>query len=81
MVNDEAGNTIAIEPGSLVDQLTKLLEWARAKDFHVGPYVRIDGLVVQVQDLRQAQRYGAPPAPPDEGPWKAVGYDPDKDGG
>lgn len=79
--HDEAGNVIAIDPGSTVGQLAMFLEWCRAKDYQVGPFVKLDGLVVQIQDMRQARKYG-PPAPVPDGDWmKTVGYDPDKEGG
>lgn len=79
--HDEAGNVIPLDPGSSVGQLALFLEWCRAKDYQVGPFVKLDGLVVQIQDMRQARKYGPPAPAPDEGPWKAVGYDPDKEGG
>jgi hypothetical protein len=78
--HDEAGNVIPIDPCSTVGQLVQLLEYCRAKDYRIGPVVRIDGLAVQIEDLRQSRNFGAQPMP-DEGPWKAVGYDPDKEGG
>lgn len=78
--HDEAGNVIAIDPGSQVGQLVALLEYCRAKDYRLGPTVKIDGLVVQIEDLRQSDRFGAPKTPPDPGPWPGVGFDPSSQG-
>ncbi len=77
--HDEAGNTIAIDPGSQVGQLVQLLEYCRARDFQIGPYVAIDGLVVQIVDLRLRERHGRQVVP-DVGPWTAAGF-PEGDGG
>lgn len=71
---DEAGNAITIDPLTPAGQLVQLLEYARARGYRLGPYVKLDGLVVQVQDLRQAEGRGVAP-PPDIGPWAAAGYE------
>lgn len=73
-VHDEAGNVIAIDPVSSVGQLVALLEYGRARGYRIGPLVKLDGLTVQVQDLRQVEGHGIAPAP-DAGPWAAAGYE------
>lgn len=72
--HDEAGNVIAIDPVSSVGQLVALLEYGRARGYRIGPFVKLDGLTVQVQDLRQPEGRGVAP-PPDQGPWSAAGYE------
>jgi hypothetical protein len=72
--HDESGNVIPIDPASTVGQLVALLEYARARGWRIGPFVKLDGLTIQVQDLRQREGQGIAP-PPDVGPWTAAGYD------
>lgn len=79
LVHDEHGNVIPIDPTSQVGQAIQLLEYCRARDFQIGPYLKIDGLVMQVADLRQVLKHGPRPAP-DIGPWTAAGF-PEGDGG
>lgn len=52
-IADEDGNTLVIEPDSDVGRLTTLLEYARARGFRLGPYVKVGEITCQVQDLRQ----------------------------
>lgn len=55
-VIDDDGNIIPPPPPeSDVGQLIYLLEWARTREFVVGPVVKIGELQVQVADLRQAR--------------------------
>ncbi len=54
-VIDEDGNVLPPpEPGSPVGQLIYLMEYARKRGFQIGPNVQVDGVIVQVRDLRQA---------------------------
>lgn len=78
-VHDEAGNVIPIDPAGPVGQLVALLEYGRARGFRIGPMVKIDGLVVQVQDVRQREGHDLPM--PDVGPWTAAGYPEGDEGG
>lgn len=41
-----------------VDDVMRLLLWARAKGFDVGPVVRVGGCTIQVDDLRQTKQDG-----------------------
>lgn len=51
-----------------VDDVMRLLLWAREKGFRVGPVVRVGAVTAQVADLRQAKGEGAGQAPmPDMG--------------
>lgn len=77
--HDEVGNPVlAVDPVSPAGQLVALLEWARRRGFRIGPLVKIDGLTVQVQDLRQTE--GRHVDPPDDGSiWDQAGYE-DKPG-
>lgn len=74
---DIDGNDITAPPAaSDVGQLIYLLEWARRRGFRVGPAIRVGGLTLQVQDLRQTEGRGVP-READPGPWKTAGYDGD----
>ena len=64
-----------IDPSTDVAQLIYLLEYARARGYRVGPTIQVGGLTVQVRDLRQTEGRAGADDPPDEGPWKAAGYD------
>lgn len=77
--HDEAGTIIPIDPASLVGQLVLLLEYCRARGYRIGPIVKIDGLQVQVQDLRQSEGRGD--VMPDVGPWTAAGWPEGDEGG
>ena len=55
-----------------VAQLIHLIEYARLRDFKIGPRVQIGNVCVEIQDLRQAVR-GNPPA--DGNIWKEHGHD------
>lgn len=75
--SDIDGNDItAPTTSSDVGQLVYLLEWARKRGFRIGPAVRVGGLVLQIQDLRQTEGTGAD-LPADPGPWGDEG----KEGG
>lgn len=79
--HDEKGNEIPIDPVSPVGQLIALLEYGRARGYRIGPTVKIDGLVVQVQDLRQTEGRGVPGAGDGPGPWTLAGYPEGDEGG
>lgn len=74
MIHDEHGNPLpALDPTSAAYQIVALLEYARLRGFRIGPYVEIDGVKMQVQDLRQAEGAGVK-REPDAGPWTSAGY-------
>jgi hypothetical protein len=54
-IADEEGNELqGPDPSDPVYRLIYLLEYGRRRGFRIGPQVQIDGLIVQVQDIRQA---------------------------
>lgn len=63
---DEDGNVLPPpESGTPVAHLIYLLEYGRKRGFQIGPTVQVDGVAVQVVDLRQqaqerAKHQGAP---------------------
>lgn len=70
-VIDEDGNALPPpEPGSPVAAVIYLLEYGRLRGFRIGPTVQVDGVIVQVADLRQqmqmqkAQAEGSPDIEP-----------------
>lgn len=67
-------------PDSPVYDLMFLLEWGRDRGFRIGPHVEIDGLRVQVADLRQGKIEGVVmPDAPTGGTdiWRENGYEGD----
>lgn len=42
-----------IDPNSELGQIIYLLEYARKRDFRIGPNIQIGNTIVQVSDLRQ----------------------------
>lgn len=70
---DEEGNDLKPPPeDSPVHAVMYLLEWARQRDFQIGPMVQIGDVIVQVADRRQQR--GTPGAP-DRGVWAAHGHE------
>jgi hypothetical protein len=70
---DEEGNDLAPPPpDSPIAQLMYLLEWGRQRDFQIGPMVQIEGITVQVADLRR-QKGGQ--IRPEGNIWKDHGHD------
>ncbi len=73
VTEDIDGNVIIPPaPTSEVAQLIYLLEWARLRQFQIGPMIRLGSLTVQVADLRIEERRDAVPV--DIGPWAAAGH-------
>lgn len=74
VTEDADGNEI-IPPAPSTDaaQLVYLLEWARVRGFRLGPAIRIGGLTLQVQDLRQTEGRNLPGLPEID-PWEAAGH-------
>jgi hypothetical protein len=66
---------------SPIYDLMFLLEWGRDRGFRIGPHVEIDGMRVQVADLRQGKIEGVvmPDAPGEGGGgsdiWRENGYE------
>jgi hypothetical protein len=61
MSHDENGNPVLeVDPLSSAGQLVALLEWARRRNFKLGPMVKIGDVMVQVTDLRQEPGRRAP---------------------
>lgn len=72
LATDEGETLPPLPPDSDVAQLIHLLEYARIRDFKVGPRVQIGNVCVEIQDLRQATRG----KPVDDGNiWKEHGHD------
>jgi hypothetical protein len=60
--HDEHGNPVLeVDPLSSAGQLVALLEWARRRNFKLGPMVKIGDVMVQVTDLRQDEGRGRVP--------------------
>jgi hypothetical protein len=51
--NEEGEDLTAPDPQSNAGQLIYFLEWARQRDFHVGPTLQFGDVIVQVQDKRE----------------------------
>jgi hypothetical protein len=59
--HDEHGNPVLeVDPLSSAGQLVALLEWARRRNFKLGPMVKIGDVMVQVTDMRQEPGHRMP---------------------
>lgn len=71
--HDEDGDPLP-QPAAASDlaDLIQLLEYARTKQFRIGPMIRIGKIALQVRDLRQDKQLGAAEkqdAPPEPDIW------------
>jgi hypothetical protein len=57
--HDEEGDPLP-QPAAASDlaDLIQLLEYARQKDFQIGPVVQVGKIRLQVADIRQARKHG-----------------------
>lgn len=57
--HDEEGDPLPQPaPASDLADLIQLLEYARSKDFVLGPIVQVGKIRLQVADIRQARKHG-----------------------
>lgn len=57
--HDEEGDPLPQPaPASDLADLIQLLEYARTKDFQIGPVVQVGKIRLQVSDIRQARKLG-----------------------
>jgi hypothetical protein len=74
MSHDENGNPVPeVDPLSSAGQLVALLEWARRRNFKLGPMVKIGDVMVQVTDLRQETGHRMPNLPDDPDVMRVMG--------
>lgn len=85
IAHDEEGDPLPQPaPESDLADLIQLLEYARTKDFQVGPFVQVGKIRVQVADIRQLRKLGMdrPRAEPEPSLGQMVGvpdYNPGSD--
>lgn len=78
LAHDEEGDPLP-QPAAESDlaDLIQLLEYARTKDFQIGPFVQVGKIRVQVADIRQARKLGVdrPRAEPEPSIGEMVGVE------
>lgn len=53
LATDEGDSLPEIDPNSELGQIIYLLEYARLRDFQIGPNIQVGGTIINVRDLRQ----------------------------
>lgn len=76
--HDEEGDPLPQPaPASDLADLIQLLEYARTKDFQIGPFVQVGKIRLQVADIRQARKIGdltgRATAAPEPSIWQMTG--------
>jgi hypothetical protein len=77
---DEHGEELAVPPPhSDVMQIIYLLEYARRREFKIGPMIQIGDVTLQVADLRQEANAQKAAAVQETSIWQEHGHDETED--
>lgn len=75
-IDDGDGNLLpSLDESSDLAKIIYLLEYARARDFRIGPMVQIGDTVVQVSDMRQVKEHEQAQTRAESTIWQENGHD------